>query len=160
MSAARRIAWLAAIAASASLTPDARAQTRAQQVAQEAFEGPAREEQAALLEGRPTPAPTTQADKPPAIWLNLAQAGVPGSMPWEEPAVVSYRIDRDGEDTYDIQLDGSVDVEILRPRLAGRRRRRGRIIAVREIRWCHVRGFGSGAGRAVETSLVKIRLYG
>jgi hypothetical protein len=46
------------------------------------------------------------------------------------------------------------------PRLAGKRRRRSRIIAVREIRWCHVRGLGSGAGRAVETSLVKIRLYG
>jgi hypothetical protein len=119
MSAAKRVAWLAAIAASVSLAPDARAQTRAQQLAQEALAKQAEAEATLQPEGRPVPTPTAEGDKTPAIRLNLAQAGVPGSMPWEEPAVVSYRIDRDGKDTYDVQLDGSMDVEILQPRLSG-----------------------------------------
>lgn len=118
MFAAKPISWLAAFAASAALAPDASAQTRAQQLAQQTLGEQAEEQAAALREGRPVPQRSEEPAKPPIVRLNLAQAGVPGSMPWEEPAVVSYRIDRDGKDTYDIQLDGSVDVEILRPRLA------------------------------------------
>jgi len=56
-------------------------------------------------------ASATESTRPPPVEFSLTQASDPGSKakPWEQPALLSYTIDRDGPDFYNIALNAEAE---------------------------------------------------
>lgn len=58
-------------------------------------------------------------DKPGAVVFRLSEASVPGAQPWQEPASLSFRIDRHGKDTADIALNLAADITVVPSTIKG-----------------------------------------
>ncbi|MDF2386119.1 hypothetical protein JMG10_31925 [Nostoc ellipsosporum NOK] len=65
---------------------------------------------AVLAQDGPAPAKKKKIE----VDFSLSQQSAPGAKPWEQPALLSYTIDRDGPDFYNVELNADLDIGVYK----------------------------------------------